>query len=294
MNILALDIGGTAIKSAYVENSTINKFNEIPSDGIFGGEFLLKNIFKAIDQYTNYDVISISATGQVNSEEGRIIYDGNIPGYSKIRFKDILSEKYNKPVYMENDVNAAAIGEKYYGAAKEESNFICLTYGTGVGGAIVINNELYKGFNGIAGEMGHIITHPGGLACVCDYKGCYERYASTTALVHQAQAINPDLKNGRDIFKSFYEGNLETKNIIDNWIDEILYGLISLVHIFNPSCIVLGGGIMNESYIIDQINIKIKERVMSSFSNVKIKAAQLGNNAGIYGMVAIAMKKASL
>lgn len=293
MKILALDVGGTSIKSAYVVDSIILESHEIPSEGNIGGEYVLKNIIKTIDLYNDnyYEAIGISATGQVSSNEGCIIYDkGNIPNYSGIRFKDIITQKYNKPVYMENDVNAAAIGEKYYGAAKQEKDFICLTYGTGVGGAIVINNELYRGLRGVAGEIGHIITHSEGLPCACGLNGCYERYASTNALIKKAQVINPCLKSGKEIFELLNEGNVEIKKVIDSWIDEIIYGLVSLVHIFNPACILLGGGIMDQQYITEQINVKIKERVMSSFTPVRVIAAQLGNNAGIYGMVAIAEK----
>lgn len=289
LKILALDVGGTALKSALVESSNIQKSNEFLSNGKLGGEFVLSNIFKAIEMYDDYDVIGISTTGQVNSEEGYIIYaNENVPNYTGMRLKDIITQKYHKPVFIENDVNAAAIGEGFFGAAKAEKDFLCLTYGTGIGGAIVLNKEVYKGISGVAGEVGHILTHPNGLSCGCGQKGCYEQYASVTALVREAMAINPSLTNGKLIFQSLANGDTATKKIVDNWIDEIIYGLVTLIHTFNPSCIVLGGGIMKEVYIIDQINAKIQTKIMSSYSKVKIIPAQLGNNAGVFGMVSIA------
>lgn len=289
MNILALDVGGTAIKSALINMGQILDSSECLSEAKLGGPQLVKNIMKTIDSYHNYDAISISSTGQVDSEKGCIIYaNNNVPNYTGTKLSEIIREKYNKPVFLENDVNAAAIGEGFYGAGKGEKDFLCLTYGTGIGGAIVFNGKIYKGNSGVAGEMGHMVTHINGLPCNCGQKGCYEQYASTTALLRNVMAYNKNINNGYQIFLELEKGNSKVKNIVDNWIDEILYGLINLVHIFNPSCIILGGGIMKQPYIIDLINEKLRHKIMDSFKDIKIVSAQLGNNAGVYGMAAIA------
>lgn len=289
MNILALDVGGTAIKSALINMGQILDSSECLSEAKLGGPQLVKNIMKTIDSYHNYDAISISSTGQVDSEKGCIIYaNDNVPNYTGTKLSEIIREKYNKPVFLENDVNAAAIGEGFYGAGKGERDFLCLTYGTGIGGAIVFNGKIYKGNSGVAGEMGHMVTHINGLPCNCGQKGCYEQYASTTALLRNVMAYNKNINNGYQIFLELEKGNSKVKNIVDNWIDEILYGLINLVHIFNPSCIILGGGIMKQPYIIDLINEKLRHKIMDSFKDIKIVSAQLGNNAGVYGMAAIA------
>lgn len=289
MNILALDVGGTAIKSALINMGQILDSSECLSEAKLGGPQLVKNIMKTIDSYHNYDAISISSTGQVDSEKGCIIYaNDNVPNYTGTKLSEIIREKYNKPVFLENDVNAAAIGEGFYGAGKGERDFLCLTYGTGIGGAIVFNGKIYKGNSGVAGEMGHMVTHINGLPCNCGQKGCYEQYASTTALLRNVMAYNKNINNGYQIFLELEKGNSKVKNIVDNWIDEILYGLINLVHIFNPSCIILGGGIMKQPYIIDSINEKLRHKIMDSFKDIKIVSAQLGNNAGVYGMAAIA------
>lgn len=289
MNILALDVGGTAIKSALIHNGQILDSNECLSEAKLGGPQLVKNIMKTIDSYHNFDAISISSTGQVDSEKGCIIYaNENVPNYTGTKLNKIIKDKYNKPVFLENDVNAAAIGEGFYGAGKDEKDFICLTYGTGIGGAIVINRKIFKGNSGVAGEMGHMVTHINGLPCNCGQKGCYEQYASTTALLSNVVTYDKNINNGYHIFSELEKGNSIIKNIVDNWIDEILYGLINIVHIFNPSCIILGGGIMKQAYIIDSINKKIQDVIMESFKDVKIVSAQLGNNAGVFGMAAIA------
>ncbi|MDU6264220.1 MAG: ROK family protein [Anaerocolumna aminovalerica] len=292
MNILALDVGGTAIKSALINNGEILKGDECLSEARLGGPRLVENIMKTIDSYSDYDVISISTTGQVDSEKGCIIYaNENVPDYTGTKLSMIIKKKYNKPVFLENDVNAAAIGEGFYGAGKGEKNFLCLTYGTGIGGAIVFNGKIYKGSNGVAGEMGHMVTHINGLSCNCGHKGCYEQYASTTALLRNAMAYDNTLNNGYLIFSELEQGNKEIKDIVDNWIDEIIYGLVNLIHIFNPSCIILGGGIMKQKYIINSINEKILNKIMDSFQGIKIVPAQLGNNAGVYGMAAIAEQR---
>lgn len=292
MNLLALDVGGTAIKSALINHGEILKCDECLSEAKLGGPQLIKNIMKTIDSYHDYDVISISSTGQVDSEKGYIIYaNENVPNYTGTKLCNIIEEKYKKPVFLENDVNAAALGEGFYGAGKGEKDFICLTYGTGVGGAIVINRKIYKGFHGVAGEMGHMVTHINGLPCNCGHKGCYEQYASTTALLGKVMAYDNNINDGYLIFSELEKGNNRIKSIVDNWIDEIIYGLINLVHIFNPSCIILGGGIMKQNYIIDSINEKIQDKIMDSFKGIKIVPAQLGNNAGVFGMAAIAEEK---
>lgn len=254
---------------------------------------MLSNLFKCIDQYEDagYEYIGIDAAGQVDSTTGTIVGGTSyIPGYVGTELAKIVEEHYQKKVFVENDVNAAALGEGVYGAAKSMKNYLCLTYGTGVGGAIVINGELYKGAKGIAGEMGHFVVHSGGKKCSCGRKGCYEQYASTTALVLNCRKISNNYTNGRIIFEEFYKGNNEVKNVVDRWIDEIVLGLANLIHIFNPEGIVLGGGVMKQKYIIEEINERISEHIMPCFANLKIASAQLGNDAGMYGMLSVINK----
>ena len=291
-NILALDVGGTAIKSALVKNSKIVKSFEFPSNAHLGGPHLLQNMFQVIERYSDYDVIGISTTGQVDSLNGSIVYaNENVPNYTGTNLKEIITGRYHKPVFVENDVNAAALGECYYGAGKTESDFLCLTYGTGIGGAIIKNKQVYKGSSGSAGEFGHIITHPNDITCSCGQKGCYECYASATALVRRVSLEHPNLTNGRMIFEAFHQGDTSVMRLVDEWINEIVLGLVSLVHIFNPNLIVLGGGIMSQPYIIEAVDKKIHQNIMKSFSHVKIRAANLDNNAGIFGMVALIDKE---
>ncbi len=292
MKILTLDVGGTAIKTALMVDGKMENAYEIPSEAKKGAAVLLKNIRKIIDDCKEFDAVGISTAGQVDSEKGSIIFaNENIPDYTGTELKAMLEAEYKKPVFVENDVNAAAIGEAYYGAAVGEKDFICLTHGTGVGGAIVIDGKVYGGARGVAGEIGHILIHPDGKECACGQKGCYEQYASCTALVKNSYDANPEWGSGRVIFKEFYAGQKKAEEIINAWIDEIILGLVTLTHIFNPTCIVLGGGIMNEQYIIDRINTLLPEKIMPSYRCVEVRHAKLGNNAGLYGMLATVENK---
>lgn len=283
MKILCFDIGGTLIKSAiYDEMEGLCGFTEHKYE-IAGRDGILKVIDDCV-QFNEFDYISISTAGLVDSEKGIIMFCGDaIPNYTGTRLKDLLEEKYKKPTFVANDVNSAALGECNFGAGKDYKNFICLTYGTGVGGAIVIDNEIYTGHNGLAAEVGHIATHLNGEKCSCGLKGCYNHYASTTNLVNMCKKIDNNIANGRDVFTEFHKGNTRIKEVIDSWIDEIIYGLVTVIHILDPEALILGGGIMSQAYIIEEINKKLKNAILDSYKSVIVIAAKLGNTAGLMG-----------
>ena len=195
------------------------------------------------------------------------------------------------PVAVENDVNAAALGEAICGAGRAHVDFLCLTYGTGVGGAIIQNRQVYHGSSFSAAEFGAIVTHAAErISGGSFFDGCYERYASTTALVRMAMDYDPALDNGRKIFARLDDPNV--MQILDRWVDEILLGLASLTHIFNPSCIILGGGIMVQPLILEKIRQKKERFIMPSFCHVQILPAQLGNTAGLLGAAYLAEQQA--
>lgn len=299
MNILCIDVGGTTIKSGIISRKLLIDKKEIPSNAHLGGEHILSLLFQIIEGYSNkeystFDAIGICTTGQVDTITGCIVADNeNIPNYKGLDIKKRLEEVFFLPVYLENDVNAAALGESSYGAAKGISSFLCLTYGTGIGAAIMENNQLITGSKGFAGEVGHMVIHGGGLPCNCGYRGCYERYASVTNLVESAIKIDPTYLNGRIIFDQLDKGNLEIKQLVDSWIEEISYGLISLIHIFNPSHILLGGGIMKQNYIIQKLRSQLENSLMDGFEHVTLLQTSLSNDAGMFGMAHICRVKSS-
>ena len=285
MRILCFDIGGTFIKYGLCdENFNLLEKDKIPTLAENGGQSIIERVIEIIEQYDSIDRVAVSTAGQVDSENGIVVYStDNIPYYTGMRVKSLIENKTGIPTFVENDVNSAALGEAHFGAAKGVSDFICLTLGTGIGGAIFLNNKLYKGSASSAGELGHMNIHSGGKQCTCGGEGCYECYASASALIKAVNKVSPVELNAFQIFEKENIEKPEIRSEIDKWIDEIIVGLVNIIYIFNPSMIVLGGGIMNEDYIIELIDRKIYTRLMDNFKNVKIVRPKLGNDAGMIG-----------
>lgn len=290
MKILAFDIGGTEIKYAFCdENFNLTEKKSVPTNAHEGGKKIIERVVGIIKSCEGVDRIGISTAGQVNSVKGSIVYaTDSIPGYTGTKIKEIIEAETGIPTAVENDVNSAAIGEAVFGAAKGCENFICLTYGTGIGGAVYLNGRLFTGDSFSAGEFGHMITHAGGESCTCGGNGCYEAYASASALVKAVSRKTGREMNGREIFENFE--NPEIRSVIDEWIDEIVIGLKGLVYIFNPPLIVAGGGIMNEPYITDEVNKRLQSELIQSFRKVRVVKAQMGNDANKLGAAYLASK----
>ncbi len=286
MATMVLDIGGTAIKSGLYDNGALSEIRETATEASQGGPHVVakaKEIIAGYRTFCSFEKIGISTAGQVDPARGCIIYaNENIPGYTGTMLKEIMEQEFQVPAAVQNDVNAAAIGESVFGAGRDQKDFVCLTYGTGVGGAVFTGGKLYSGSSFSAGEFGGVIVHPEHRNLKEDmFSGCYERYASTTALVQSAKAMNPALSNGRILFEHMQEP--EVKQLIDQWIMEIVYGLITIIHMMNPACAILGGGIMEQPYVIEQIQEQLYPNLIPSFRHVKIKKAELGNQAGMLG-----------
>lgn len=289
MRIAVLDIGGTSIKSGMFENGKLRDIREQETKAAEGAAFVMERAKGILRQYPGAERIGISTAGQVDFARGMIRYaNSNMPGYTGTQVRSIMEEEFKVPVAVENDVNAAGIGEAYFGAGRGADDFICLTYGTGVGGAIILNGQVYRGSTGSAGEVGAMVMHPRERRAKEDmYSGCYEKYASVTALVNRVRAVDDSLDNGRKIFDALHLEYVKAE--VDGWIMEIVSGLVSLIHIFNPSCVVLGGGVMIQNYVVEQVNKLTRENIMESYRHVKILKAALGNQAGMFGAARLAM-----
>ncbi|MBM6875043.1 ROK family protein [Fusobacterium mortiferum] len=297
MKVIGLDIGGTAVKYGLLdENGVILELGEFPTEAEKGVENLFKNICKVIDKYLSDDIlgIAVSGTGQIDGTIGKVI-GGNpiIPGWIGTNLVEKLEDRYKIPAVLENDVNCAALGEKWLGAGKNSENFVCLTIGTGIGGGIILNGDIFRGDTYVAGEFGHIQIVKSGEECLCGKKGCYERYASATALVKMVKEKTGKTLNGKEIFELEKSGDKEIKEIVDRWIDYFTDGLSTIAYIFNPPLVVIGGGVTKQGeYLLNRILVSLDSKLGINYKkNLKIKFAELGNNAGILGAEYLLLKK---
>lgn len=289
MRIAAADIGGTDIKYALVNGGgTLHLFKSPTPAG--GGEVIVRHVGDLIESLGAFDAVAVCTAGQVDPEKGEILYaNENIPGYTGTRVKALIEARFQRPALVLNDVNAAALGEGALGAARGFDDYLCLTYGTGIGGAIVIGGKLYEGATHSAGEFGHIVTHRGGERCACGGRGCYERYASAAALTRAAEKRLGERLDGYELFGRL--GEAKVKGLVDDWAEEILTGIASLCHIFNPACVVVGGGIMDQPYLVARLQARFPRHIMPSFASVQLRRAELGNSAGIQGAVTTLKRK---
>ncbi|MGM8212799.1 ROK family protein [Virgibacillus sp. W0430] len=289
MKIAMIDIGGTSVKLGVAnEKGVMEHQTEYATESYKGGEYILNTVIEKLKKIDGITGIGVCVPGQIDRKNGIIVNESaNIPNSSGLSLKGTLEDYFQVPVQVENDVNAAALGESYFGLGKHVGDFIYLAYGTGIGGAIVYDSEIYYGRSGFAAEFGHMITHPFGYRCNCGLQGCYEKYASTTTLVQQAEKIDPQLTNGKTIMEKYMEGDERVQLLIKNWVSEIVLGIISIVHIFNPSTIILGGGIMEQERIVSMISDQVKASILESFLPINIHSASLGNTAGMYGALSL-------
>jgi N-acetylmannosamine kinase len=287
MNILAIDIGGTMIKYGLVSSDgEILSTDKIETEAEKGLENILNKIDNIFKRYkkNNPVGIAVSGTGQINGMIGKVI-GGNpiIPNWIGTNLVKILEEKYNLPAVLENDVNCVALGEKWIGAGKDLSNFICLTIGTGIGGGIILNNQLFRGENFVAGEFGHILIK----------KGEFEQFASTTALIRLVKERTGKILNGKEIFDLEKKEIVEYQEVISEWIENLTDGLSSIIYCFNPANIILGGGVIGQGEpLINRIKNSLFKKIGSQFKEkLNIIQAKLGNNAGMIGASYLLLEK---
>jgi len=297
--ILGIDIGGTAVKFGVVDDKfSVVKTYSIPTETDKGDKHLVNTIVqkaKEIKKEISFDSIGIGSPGTIDAKNGIILRASNLP-FENTHVTEIVERELSVPAYIANDARCAAAGELRAGLGREYNNFIMLTLGTGVGGGIVINKELYMGIDGRAGEIGHMIIKCDGLSCPCGQNGCYEQYASVTALIRETKAaieknpesllakIGKDDVNGKTAFDAKGKGCSVASEVVENYIDCIAVGISGLIRIFQPEAIVLGGAISNEG---DNLLLPLKEKVTLP---VEIHISKLKNNAGIIGAAALAAK----
>lgn len=244
--------------------------------------------------------VGVGTPGSVNKNNGYIEFANNL-GFDQVPAKEMLEERIGKPVYLDNDANCAALGEAIAGAGKGVGNFVAVTLGTGVGSGIIVNGKIVAGVNYAGGEMGHTVIMVNGKQCNCGRKGCWEQYASATALISQtkeAMLANKDSKmwqltngsvdnaSGRTAFDGMRLGDAAAKKVVDDYIYYVAVGVINIINTFQPEFVCIGGGISHEGdTLLNPLRKHVQDERYSihSSNQCKVVAAELGNDAGIFG-----------
>lgn len=306
--LLAADLGGTNLRMAAVSRGGEVLFKnrmETPSSG--GRDDIVNAIFSAIadlreDLGHEYEfaAFGVAVPAIVNSKAGVVLRSPNLPKLNGIVFADVFSDKLRMPVVLENDANAAAVGENWKGASRGVQNSIHVTLGTGLGGGLIIDGKLHRGADGTAGEIGHIAVVPDGYPCGCGSAGCVEQYASATAIVRIAKEImagHPETvlrsrieMSPLDVYEAGIEGDalsLEVFRLVGTYLGVALGGL---VNVLNPEAIVIGGGASaGWDLFIDHLRAEIDRRAFPQpAERVRLMRSDLGDDAGILGAAFLA------
>lgn len=294
---LGIDIGGTFIKLGIVdEDGNVSLRCEVPIDRS-GKETVMQTLMRGVDGFLlehgldaiDLEGIGVSAAGCIDTVKGCVAENGgNVPGWSHTEVTGPLSEKYGIRATIANDGNCVALAEAWMGAAKGATDVLCVVLGTGVGGGIISGGRLIEGVRGYGGEIGHFPTHAEKKPTHRgDQRSDYEKHAATSALVNLAAAAGRSWSSGREIFEAAAAGDGCALAILDDWIYEIAAGIMGLVHVFDPSAVIIGGGVSaQDELLIKPLREKILEMVQPDFADgLEIKAASLGNNAGMVGAV---------
>lgn len=306
---IGVDLGGTNISVGVVDGEfNIIGRGKMKTNAPRPAEEIFADIAKAIelavdDAGVNMDeisVIGVGTPGSVDKETGYIDYSNNLK-FDKVPAKEILESITGKPCFFANDASCAALGELYAGAGKGCQNLVAVTLGTGVGSGIVIDGKVFRGANSAGGEIGHTVINVNGEPCNCGRNGCWERYASATALISQtknAMKMYPDSKmwncagsklenvSGRTAFDAMRMGDEIAKDVVDKYIYFVAVGVINIINVYQPDVLCIGGGICNEGEtLLAPIRKYCEEERYSKYAKKQtvICKAELGNDAGIIG-----------
>lgn len=308
MYSIGIDLGGTNIVSAVVNDKyEIVATAKTPTNSPRSAQEIFDDIakvsFEAIEKagltIADIDSVGMGTPGTVNGE-GIIEFANNLV-FNNVPAKQMLIDRLGvEKVYIENDANCAALGEAYAGVGNGAKAFVAVTLGTGVGSGVIVDGKIVNGVNFAGGECGHMVIMVDGEQCTCGRKGCWEAYASATALIRQtkeAMEENPESVmhqlaaeegkvSGRTAFDAMRKGDISGIKVVDQYIKYVACGLINLVNALQPEIICVGGGICNEGEtLMKPLRKYVEAERYSIYSKVQtqIVKAQLGNDAGVIG-----------
>lgn len=294
---IGIDVGGTRIKYCISDRNSKIVYNNIIDTEYKNPEQFLEKISLIISECLRHSTennriiagISVAFPGVV--ENGVVTGGaGNLPGIAPLPLTSFLEKKFNLPSIAMNDATAMAMGEHYFGAARDCTDGIFVTVGTGIGGGILVDGKFYNGYKERGGELGHIVIERDGLPCSCGSRGCFEVYGSTSALVRYYSNLSRepnDSINGHELFQKFIIGDTEAIQAFEWHFKNIAIGLGSLANIFSPELIVLGGGIVNSGpEYLNGIRQYLEGYMMEHiFTTLRIAPAMLGDSSACVGGV---------
>lgn len=318
MKYVGVDIGGTNLKAGLVDESGVllatqkMKVASIADDE--GLAWTVASLVQELARTVNIPVsdvasVGVGVPGTVEIRSGSINYTCNLP-LRNVPLRKLFRRYLSIPLYIENDANCAALAEYLVGAGRDSKRFVTVTLGTGVGAGIVHNGKIYHGANGMAGEVGHMVIQRDGLPCPCGRRGCWEQYASATALKRftaEALAAHPDSilaqvvaenegrVSGQSAFIAARRGDPVGQQVCDEYVDYLACGVVNVVNIFQPDTLAIGGGVSNEAD--EQLLLPVRQRVARESipcgrdRRTRIVKAELGNRAGLIGAALLGKNK---
>ena len=307
MHYLGIDLGGTNVAAAVVDKdgSILGKAS-LPTPRT-GAEAVADQmaaaaaaaVEKAGISMEQVESVGIGSPGTIEPQHGLIKFWSNLD-FEDVPLVALMEERLSKPIYLENDANAAALGEYAAGAGKGSQSMVAITLGTGVGGGAILNGKLYTGFNYAGMEVGHFVIEHGGRLCTCGRRGCFEAYCSATALIKRTREVmeedpnsllwklagSPEEVNGRTPFDAAAQGDAAAGRVIDEYVDYLGCGIASLVNLFQPEVVCIGGGPSAQGetlmapvrYILNR-----EDYARNNLHRTRLVRASLGNDAGIIG-----------
>ncbi len=308
---VGVDVGGTKVLGGVVDASgkvLATSRRDTPREGGIELTKTIAAVALELMQEHSITAVGVSAAGFVSSDRKTMLATPNIADWNGVQLEVELTKLIGLPVVIENDANAAAWGEAKFGAGRNQAHMMMLTIGTGVGGGIVVNNELYRGAFGIAAEFGHLRVVPEGHLCGCGARGCFEQYASGSALrrhAREAISASPDLARnllargdgtidgltGQAITDAAREGDAVALAAFQTTAQYLGAGIASLAVLLDPSCVVIGGGVIDAGEILLSPTREAMKRYMpfaGKHPYPEIVAAELGNEAGLVGVADLA------
>lgn len=304
---IGIDVGGMSIKAGVVDDSANIIYKEAvptgawrPSSEIVSDmvNLILNVIEKSGVNKSDISSIGIGIPGVCDSVKGTVIFCNNM-NLDGVNLSEEIRKSIDVPVFLNNDANVAALAE-YCVINKPMKCFIMVTLGTGVGGGIIIDGKIFSGFNGAAGEIGHIVINDRGEKCNCGRTGCLESFASVSALIRQTRdAMDKDKNsimhkiagtydniNGKTAFDAAKQGDKTACEVVKNFISYVSSGVVNIINIFQPEMLVIGGAISKEGdYLLNPIKEICKKEcyAFGLCENTEFRIASLGNDAGIIG-----------